>query len=175
MRNTLMVGSEGSRPFSRLRVRAGRIAAAGGSFVAVAACAAAFSAPAQAATSVCRPEGVGWSSAPFSAKMTGTICDSGATGGSGSCPGGAHVVPSSPLWADPFVSVTGITDGCYHVTSYGGAESMWTNISIKVTDPLEPWDSLSGTVWLRIAMTSNGTTYKQTGASVNLLGALADL
>jgi hypothetical protein len=169
----------GSRPFNRLRSRARLIAAACGSFVAVALSAAAMSAPAQAAaaqaSTVCHPEGVGWSSAPFSATLTGTICDSGGTGGNGSCPGGPRVDSSIAWWADPFVSVTKITDGCYHITTYGGAESMWTNISVKVTDPLEPWDAADGTVWLRIAMTSNGTTYKQAGASMDLTGALAGL
>jgi hypothetical protein len=168
----------GARPLARLCLRARLIAAACGSFVAVAACAAAISAPAQAATqasSGCHPEGVGWSSAPFSATMTGSICDSGATGGNGSCPGGPRVAYSIAWWADPFASVTGITDGCYHITAYGGAESMWTNISVAVRDPLEPWVTVNGTVWLRIAMTSNGTTYKQAGASANLTAALLEL
>jgi hypothetical protein len=179
MRNTFEVSGEGpaageSRPVNRRRLRS-RLIAACGSSLAVAACAAAISAPAQAATPVCRPEGVGWSSAPFSATMKQTLCDSGATNGTGSCPGGPQVSYSSPWWADPFVSVTNITDGCYHVTTYGGAESMWTNISVQVRDPLEPWVTVSGTVWLRVAMTSNGTTYKQAGASANLSGALLSL
>ena len=150
-----------------------------GSFITAAVCAAAIGAPAQAATpqasTVCHPEGVGWSSLPLSATMTGTICDSGGTGGSGSCPGGPHVSTSRAWWASPFVSVTKITDGCYHITSYGGAESMWTNISLAVRDPLEPWVTVDGTVWLRIAMTSSGTTYKQAGASADLIGALGAL
>jgi hypothetical protein len=179
MRNTFRVSDEGapesgSGHFNRPRLRS-RLIAACGSSLAVAACAAAISAPAQAATTVCHPEGVGWSSAPFSATLSQTICDSGATSGTGSCPGGPHVYSSSPWWADPFVSVTDITDGCYHVTTYGGAESMWTNISVQVRDPLEPWVTVSGTVWLRVAMTSNGTTYKQAGASANLSGALLSL
>jgi hypothetical protein len=145
----------GSRP---------RLISAGLATVATLVCAAAFSSPAQAATAgICRLEGVGYSSAPFSATMTGTLCDYGGGNGYGSCPGGVHVSTSSPVWADPFVSVTGIKTGCYHIASYGGAESMWANIYVKVTDPLEPWETVNETVWLRIAMTSNGTTYKQAG------------
>jgi hypothetical protein len=171
--------ASGSRRRNPLRVRARLAAAACASFVAAAACAAAISAPAQAASAQtstpCHNEGVGWSSAPFSATLTGSMCDSGGTGGTGSCSGGPRVSYDIPWWADPFVSVTDITDGCYRITAYGGAESMWTNIGIKVTDPLEPWVSVSGTVWLRIAMSSNGTTHKQAGASVSLVNALGGL
>jgi len=178
-RSDLASPASGARPFYRLRLRARLIAAACGSFVAVAVCAAAISAPAQAATAhpgtFCHLEGVGWSSAPFSATSTGTICDTGAANGTGSCPGGPHVSYSIAWWADPFVSVTDITDGCYHITAYGGAESMWANISVSITDPAEPWATINETVWLRIAMTSNGTTYKQTGASLSLASALGAL
>lgn len=41
---------------------------------------------------------------------------------------------------------------------------MWANISVSVTDPLESWLNVNETVWLRIAMTSDGTTYKQAGS-----------
>jgi len=140
-----------------------RLIAAGLATIAVLVCSAAVSAPAMADTSGgCWLEGVGWSSAPFSATMAGGICDYGGTNGYGWC--GPIVSPSIPLWAEPFVSVKKITDGCYHITAYGGAESMWANISVSITDPAEPWATINETVWLRIAMTSNGTTYKQTGA-----------
>ena len=46
-------------------------------------CAAAVSTPAQAATPTCKPDGVGWSSLPFSATESATMCDSGGTTGSG--------------------------------------------------------------------------------------------
>jgi hypothetical protein len=122
------------------------------------------SASAHAATVTCRDEGVGYSSAPFDTTMTGVICNNGS---SGSCPDGIQVSTSTAWWADPFVSVTGIRKGCYWIDSYGGAESMWANVQVTVTDPAEPWDSLTETVWLRIAMTHNGTTHKQAGATVD--------
>ena len=139
--------------------------------IAALACAATVSAPAQAATSTCKAGGVGWSSIPFTATETATFCDSGGTSGSGYCVN-PQVHYTIPGWASPFVSVTGIQAGCYHVSSYGGAESMWANISLAVTDPFEPWNVVHGTVWLRVAMNSGGTFYKQTGASANVLDFL---
>ena len=135
------------------------------------ACAATVSTPAQAATTTCKAGGVGWSSLPFTATETATMCDSGGTSGSGYClnPQVHYTIPS---WASPFVSVTGIQAGCYHITSYGGAESMWANISVAVTDPLDPGNVVHGTVWLRLAMNSSGTFYKQAGASVSVIDML---
>jgi hypothetical protein len=139
--------------------------------IAALACAAAVSTPALAATSTCKAGGVGWSSVPFSANENATMCDSGGTNGSGYCvhPQVPYTIPG---WASLFVSVTGVQAGCYHVTSYGGAESMWANISLAVTDPLEPWSVVHGTVWLRLAMNSGGTFYKQAGASASLINVL---
>ena len=149
---------------SRLGLRS-RVISAGLATIAVLVCTAAVSAPAMAATTGgCRLEGVGWNSAPFSATMSGAICDYGGTNGHGSCPGGPIVHTSMPGWAEPVVSITGIKGGCYHISAYGGAESMWVNISLKITDPAEPEVTWNETVWLRIAMTSNGTTHKQAGS-----------
>jgi hypothetical protein len=139
--------------------------------IAALACAAAVSSPAQAATSTCKAGGVGWSSLPVSATESATMCDSGGTTGSGYCvePQVHYTIPS---WASLFVSVTGVQAGCYHITSYDGAESMWANISLAVTDPLEPWNVVHGTVWLRLAMNSSGTFYKQAGASASLVDVI---
>lgn len=162
-----MFSTNSSRIVGRAQLRtAGALLAA----VATIAIAAVSSAPAQAATNNCYARGVGYSSAPFSATMSGTICNNGS---GGSCPAGVNVSTSIPFWASPFVTVTGITKGCYYLPdSYGGAESMWSNISIKITEPLEPWVTVAGTVWLRIAVTHNGTTYTQAGATENLFASL---
>ena len=63
------------------------------------------------------------------------------------------------------MSITSVSGGCYFIPqTNGGEESMWVNVGVQVTDPIEPWSHVDGTVWLRIAMTHNGTQYKQTGA-----------
>ena len=46
------------------------------------------------------------------------------------------------------------------------------NISLAVTDPLEPWNVVHGTVWLRLAMNSSGTFCKQAGASTSLIDVI---
>jgi hypothetical protein len=168
-----------------------RLVSTGAAAIAALACTAAISAPAQAHTVPKAPQvtkvpavtkvshgstacygggGVGWSSLPFSAHMSGTICVDGPP--SGYCAAGPYVSTSIAFWADPFVSVQKITKGCYHISSYGGAESMWSNIQIKVVDPIEPWNSVSGTVWLRVAIDHNGHAHYQAGASASLLDIL---
>jgi hypothetical protein len=72
-----------------------------------------------------------------------------------------RVTSSIAWWADPFASVTDITDGCHHVTAYGGAESMWTNISVAVRGSPR---AMGHREWNRLAADrhdSNGTTYKR--------------
>jgi hypothetical protein len=126
------------------------------------ACTAAISAPAQAASTACKAGGVGYSSLPFSAGLSGSLCDTGGINGAGSCPGGPHVTTSIPWWSSPVVHVVRITDGCYHISAYGGAESMWANIVVAVTDPADGL-TIDETVWLRIAMNSEGQVHTSAG------------
>ena len=175
-----MITINASKPRVRGRFRS-RLAAVSLATVATVAGTAAMSTPALASTGTaavanassnyCQPVGVGYSSAPFSATMYGKACVTGTgnSGTSGSCPGGPQLSTSIAGWASPFVSITSVSGGCYFIPqTNGGEESMWVNIGIQVTDPIEPWSHVNGTVWLRIAMTHNGTQYKQTGATLNL-------
>ena len=175
-----MITINASKPRVRGRFRS-RLAAVSLATVATVAGTAAMSTPALASTGTaavanassnyCQPVGVGYSSAPFSATMYGKACVTGTgnSGTSGSCPGGPQLSTSIAGWASPFVSITSVSGGCYFIPqTNGGEESMWVNIGIQVTDPIEPWNHVNGTVWLRIAMTHNGTQYKQTGGTLNL-------
>jgi hypothetical protein len=156
----------------RLGLRS-RLVSAGVAAIATLGCTAAISAPAQAAVShtstACYGRSDGWSSVPFSATESATLCDIGNT--SGYCVDPV-VSWNIPLVARLFVHVTGHQAGCYHISNYGGAESMWANIEIKITDPLEPWNSVSGTVWLRIAVSHNGATHDQSGSSESVIDFL---
>jgi hypothetical protein len=155
----------------RLGLRS-RIAATCLATIATLGCTAALSAPAQAAVShtsyACYGRSVGWSSVPFSATESATFCDHGNTSGYCASP---RVSYNIPVWARLFVRVTGIQAGCYHISSYGGAESMWANIEIAVIDPFTG-GSVSGTVWLRIAVSDNGGTHYQSGANESVIDFL---
>jgi len=155
----------------RLGLRA-RIVATFLATIATLGCTAALGAPAQAAVAhtsyKCYGRSVGWSSVPFSATESATFCDNGNTSGYCASP---RVSYNIPLWARPFVRVTGIQAGCYHISNYGGAESMWANIQIAITDPLTG-ASVSGTVWLRIAVSDNGATHYQSGANESVIDFL---
>ncbi len=156
----------------RLGLRS-RLVSAGVAAIAALATTAAISAPAQAkalphTSTHCYARSVGRSSAPFSAAEGATFCLIGNSSGYCVSP---RVTYNIPGWARLFVSVTGIQAGCYHISNYGGAESMWANIEIKVTDPLTG-GSVSGTVWLRIAVSYNGATHYQSGASESVIDFL---
>ena len=144
-----------------------RFAAVAATTLAVLTAAAASSAPAFASTNVCRGFNTTYKSSPFTATMSGTLCNNGS---GGSCPGGPHLSTSIPGWASPFVSITGVSGGCYFTSKH--TESMWINIGIQVTDPLDPWVKIDGTVWLRAAEAANGTVTFNDGASLNLFSVL---
>lgn len=153
----------GSRP---------RLISAGLATIAALVCAAAVSAPALASTTTCSPEGVGYRSAPFSATMTGTMCHNSSTA---SCKGGPTVATSVAGWASPFVKVSSVTGGCFYGnTLYGTAETMWANVSFRVTDPLTGSDA-TGTTYLRVWMNPNGTVHKWAGTSENMWGLIVEL
>jgi hypothetical protein len=158
----------GSRP---------RLISAALATIAALVCSAAVSAPAQAAaaqaSTVCHPEGVSWSSAPFSDTMTGTMCDNSSTA---SCKGGPTVATSVAGWASKFVKVSSVTGGCFYGnTLYGTAETMWANVSFRVTDPLTGGSDATGTTYLRTWMNPNGTVHKWAGTSENMWGLIVEL
>jgi len=156
----------------RLGLRS-RLVSAGVAAIAALACTAAISTPAQAAVShtspACYGRQDGWNSAPFQAVETATLCDIGNSSGYCNAP---NVTWNVPAWARLFVRVTGIQAGCYHISNYGGAESMWANVSISVTNPTDVFSSVSGTVWMRIAVSHNGATHYQSGAGESVISFL---